>query len=148
VFELFEPPVATNPRSLQFFWRAQIQDLLQDLRLRELAIDVTGVPVGDLGMVVACLRGAFGGVERVVFVDGGNRVVDGGLVGQGEGVRSWREMCGGYFERYMNRAYFFRVELLKEGGEGVGRIMDGDRGFFDVGFGDLGVKGGEDGEDG
>jgi hypothetical protein len=132
VFALFEPPVATSPRALQYFWRCQIQDLAKELDLLTLTLDVENVPEEELPMIVAILKESFGSVEKILFVDGEGKRVD-----VHEGVkesRSWREMCEGYFERHQMHSYFFKFELLKAVEGVLGERMDGDRGFFDGRF--------------
>ncbi|KAF2856848.1 hypothetical protein T440DRAFT_11239 [Plenodomus tracheiphilus IPT5] len=136
VFELFEPPVVTKPLSLQYFWRCQIQDLAQEVHLQTLTVDVRGVPTKDLRMVVRILKAAFGGVERVQFVetetDGRVRV----LGEEDERVdmareESWREMCRGYFERYRRYQYLMRFELLGRELEALEERVEGTVGFDD-----------------
>lgn len=137
VFELFAPPVVTTPRSLQYFWRCQIQDLAREVRLLTLTIDVRGMPSQDLGMVTRMLKEVFGSVERVLFVEtesnGRIRV----LGEEDERVRmaregaSWRDMCRGYFERYNRSHYLMKFDLVGMEGAVLEERMDG-RGEFDV----------------
>lgn len=133
--------MATNPRSLQYFWRAQIQDLIKDLFLDELTIDMEKVPKEDLAMVVAILKTAFGKVGKVMFVDGGIRAVrvDDERVTALAGKRTWRDLCLGYFVKYRRYSYYFKLELVESGDEvGLGKDMDQDCEFFGKEFEVLG----------
>ncbi|KAF2032244.1 hypothetical protein EK21DRAFT_61458 [Setomelanomma holmii] len=141
IFGLFEPPVATNPSALQYFWRCQIQDLVMELNLLSLTINVSQIPKEDLPMVVAILKNAFGSAERIHFVqtaaDGSIERTDSNsevLKGLGKEC-SWREMCMAYYQAHRRHSYFFRFELLKgESEKLLEDEMDGDKGFFDTVF--------------
>ncbi|KAH7079036.1 hypothetical protein BKA63DRAFT_488716 [Paraphoma chrysanthemicola] len=137
VFALFEPPVATNPRSLQYFWRCQIQDLVKDVHLFTLTLNVAQIPREDIPMIVAIMKMAFGSVHRILFV----RTDRDGLVSRvalddevlrevGKEAR-WREMCLGYWRRYGRHSYFFKFDLFKAGEKGVDEEMDAMKEFFD-----------------
>ncbi|KAI8937854.1 hypothetical protein NX059_005543 [Plenodomus lindquistii] len=131
VFELFEPPVVTDPRSLQYFWRCQVRDLAKEVHLSTLTIDVRGMAADSLPLVTRCVREIFGSVERVRFVetqsdgkvdvlgDEDERVV---LAKRGVG---WRVGCKRYFERYRRYQYFMRFELLGSEMEVMERRMVG-----------------------
>lgn len=136
VFELFEPPVATNPRSLQYFWRCQIQELAKELYLLTLTIDIRMLPKEDIPMVVAILRYAFGGVEKLLFVDGDNGRMEVGVESlEGlQGKQTWREMCVGYYQRHRTSSYYFKFEMLKGNLEDLEKTMDEDTEFFDEEF--------------
>lgn len=136
VFELFEPPVATNPRSLQYFWRCQIQELAKELNLLTLTIDIRMLPKEDALMVVAIMKLAFGSVEKLHFVDCGTERLQTGdeiLEGLG-GEQTWREMCLGYYQRHRTSSYYFKFEMLKGNQDDVEKTMNENRNFFDEEF--------------
>lgn len=135
VFELLEPPVVTSPRSLQFFWRCQIQDLVRDLDLLTLTINLKGVPPEDIPMVIHILKNAFGSLERLLFVDtdkyGNSKKVEfDDKTKELLGKQSWREMCRGYFERHRIHQYFLKWELLRVESDEFEGLMDDDKEFF------------------
>jgi hypothetical protein len=130
VFELLEPPVVTNPRSLQYFWRCQIQDLARELNLFTLTINVKGIPTADLAMVVRILRKAFGSVERVLLVetdkDGKTKKLgtDIECLGKTYDTTTWRALCAGYWARHKTHQYFFKFELMQLNMEDFEALMD------------------------
>jgi len=69
VFALFEPPVPTNPRALQYFWRCQIQDLVKELHLLCLTVDIKYIHPAEITMVLAILRTAFADIARIRIVE-------------------------------------------------------------------------------
>jgi hypothetical protein len=140
IFALFEPPVATNPRSLQYFWRCQIQELIKDLRLFTLTINIKQIPVTDMPMIVAILKSVFGSIERILFVetasDGTSDIVDvkderlSGLMRN----TTWRELCLNYYQSHRAHSYFFKFELMKGQEDDVESVMSEDKKFFDTAF--------------
>jgi hypothetical protein len=140
IFALFEPPVATNPRSLQYFWRCQIQDLIKDLHLFTLTINIKQIPTTDIPMIIAIMKSAFGSIERVLFVetasDGTISTVDikderlSGLMRKS----TWRELCLEYYQSHRTHSYFFKFELLKGQEEDLQSVMSEDEKFFDTAF--------------
>ncbi|KAJ4990417.1 hypothetical protein SVAN01_04079 [Stagonosporopsis vannaccii] len=69
VWELFEPPVATNPPTLMYFWRCQLQDLMKELNLATLTIDIKDVPLADVPMLVRIISTAMGSVKGIHIID-------------------------------------------------------------------------------
>ncbi len=135
VFDLLEPPVVTNPRALQYFWRCQIQDLARELHLLSLTIDIAGIPTNDLPMVVCILRKAFGSIEHMRFVDRNKDGVCKEVKLSDETIRtmeqdSWRDMCSGYLERHRLYHYFYKWDLMSSTAEEYDALMDKDREFF------------------
>jgi len=137
VFELFEPPVVTNPRSLQYFWRCQIQDLSREVTLLTLTLDVSSIPVQDLAMVTRIMRESFGGVERIRFVetDKSGKVTvlernDLRLAAVGEG-RTWRELSRAFFEKYRRYQYFTKFALFNQDMKQLEKYMDENKEAFD-----------------
>jgi hypothetical protein len=137
VFALFEPPVATNPRALQYFWRCQIQDLVKELRLFTLTVDIEQIPREDMPMIAAILKAAFGSVERILFVRTGADGVTRRVERDDEALRGcvrekrWREMCMAYWRRYRRHSYFFRFDLMRSNEAELEAQMDKDGAFFD-----------------
>jgi len=135
IFELFDPPVPTNPAALCYLWRCQLMDLAKDVYLAVLTIDVYGVSDCDLPLMVRILRQAFGGVEHVRFKIG-SLVVEGN---QGLGqLKSWREECRGFFQRRKidggggaRRWPGMSARRRTMSVEDLERDMDCDREFFD-----------------
>jgi len=136
VFDLLEPPVATNPRSLQYFWRCQIQDLAKDLDLLTLTINIKNIPTEDIPVIVSIMKNAFGSVEKLHFIeadrDGTSTVVpmdDERLKGVTE-EQTWRDMCLGYYRSHRTQSYYFKFELLKGDEQVLEDAMDSDREFY------------------
>jgi hypothetical protein len=137
IFALLEPPVATNPRSLQYFWRCQIQDLVKDLHLFTLTINIKEIPMADVLMIAAIIKSAFGSVERICFIetdsDGKTCNVDRsderlrGLMGKS----TWKEMCAQYYQNHRINLYYFKSELLKGQAEDLESAMSKEKEFFD-----------------
>jgi hypothetical protein len=146
VFSLLEPPVATNPRSLQYFWRCQIQDLVKDLNLLTLTINIQQITKSDIVMIIAIMKCAFGSIEKIRFVEtdktGATIAVDvdderlGGLKRQ----HTWRQMCLNYYQAHRIHSYFFKFELLKGQVEDVENIMVKESEFFYAPFWPLGAR--------
>jgi hypothetical protein len=137
IFELFDPPVPTNPPALCYLWRCQIMDLVKEVHLAVLTIDVCGVPETDLPMIVRILRQAFGSVGCVRFRNCPLGVdTDQSMLDRLREKRSWREECRGWFERKRNdrnRQHWRGMsdERRKMGIEDLERDMDCNREFFD-----------------
>lgn len=137
VFELLEPPVVTNPRSLQYFWRCQIQDLAREMNLLTLTLDLKSMPAADVPMVTRILGNAFGSVGRIRFIETdkqGNSEIVGSEDARLDGLKhqqSWRVLCAGYFERHKRHQYFSKWELMNLGGEQLDMLMDLEKEAFD-----------------
>jgi hypothetical protein len=136
VFELLEPPVVTNPRSLQYFWRCQIRELAREVDLLCLTVDLRGMPKEDIPMVDRILRSVFGSVKRIKFVETDGFGTSKEVGGEDERIQglndtSWRELCRGYFERHRRHHYFFSMDLMRKGEAELERMMDENRAFFD-----------------
>lgn len=145
VYELFEPPVVTQPTSLMYFWRCQLQDLVKELDLSTLTIDTSGVPVADVAMLVRILGTAVGNVERIRIIDNFRREVC--LVEEhAENVQdlytrfpdlprlTWRELCQQYHSDYRRNRWHMRELWTMHGDanlEALDRWMDKDKVFFD-----------------
>jgi hypothetical protein len=137
VFTLLEPPVATYPPSLQYFWRCQIRDLASELDLRILTLDLTDVRSDDVEMVVRILKRVFKRVERLCFVqqvfdkDGKSSFVPLDIEKE-KWDKTWRELCMGYLERHRHlRSFYYKKNLEMEGEGGMDMRMDEDTAFFD-----------------
>ncbi|CAO2657589.1 Nn.00g037150.m01.CDS01 [Neocucurbitaria sp. VM-36] len=138
VFDLLEPPVVTNPPSLQYFWRCQIQDLVRELHLYSLTIDLRCIPSADVPMVAHILRSAFGSVERMLFIETDKRGSTTRVEATDERIErikmaeemSWRDMCTGYWERHRQHQYFFKWDLLRATTEEFEKRMEEDKKFF------------------
>jgi hypothetical protein len=137
VHALFQPPVSTNPRALQYFWRCQIQDLVKELHLLSLTLDVRNMPVEDVCMVLCIIRAAFGSVERIRLVetraDGTMHeiAVDDSRMLTWTKATTWRELCAGYFRRYRRKHSYVRYEMTRDTSEDLEELMDADKAFFD-----------------
>jgi hypothetical protein len=146
VFSLFEPPVATNPRALQYFWRCQIQELVKDLHLFSLTFNIKQIPKADLPMIVAIMKTAFGSINQIRFIEtDANGLARRVNLGDERlaGVRrrcTWRELCMQYYEEHRIHSYFFKFELLKSQAEDVQGIMDKDEAFFEPVYSPLTVE--------
>jgi hypothetical protein len=136
VYDLLQQPHITSPSSLAHFWRCQLQDLAKDVKLHTLTIDLRGVEREDIGFVVKILRGVFGKVEFMRFVetDGLGRSTE---VGEGDvrlkdiGEKSWRELCRVCFVRHRLQYGFFSKECMQKGEQELEANMDKEREFFD-----------------
>lgn len=146
VFSLFEPPVATNPRALQYFWRCQIQELVKDLHLFSLTFNIKQIPKADLPMIVAIMKAAFGSINEIRFIETDANGVARPVSLEDErlaGVRrrcTWRELCMQYYEQHRIHSYFFKFELLKSQAEDVESAMDKDEKFFGPVFAPLSLQ--------
>jgi hypothetical protein len=147
VFDLLEPPVATNPRSLQYFWRCQIQDLAKEVDILTLTINIKKIPTEDLPIIAAIMKNAFSSVERLRFIeadrDGASTAVpmDDERLKVLKERQTWREMCLGYYRRHRTQSYYFKFELMKGDEQVLEDAMDADKEFYDKAF--LPLKAGE-----
>jgi hypothetical protein len=138
VFALFEPPVATNPRSLQYFWRCQIQDLVKELHLLTLTIDIGHISEADIPMTVAILKSAFGSIEHIHFIEMDKNGVtttvdlnDERLSGLTKNF-TWKDTCMTYYETHRGHTYFFKFDLLRGQVQDLEASMAQDEKFFDT----------------
>ena len=134
VFDLLDPPVVTNPPSLQYFWRCQIQDLVRDLNLLTLTINIKSIPPVDIPMVVRILQCTFGS-ERMLFVETDRNGNYKKVVLSNETIKmvdqmSWKEMCMGYWERHRQQQYFLKWDLMRLMTEEFEKRMEGNEDFF------------------
>jgi hypothetical protein len=146
IFSLFEPPVATNPRSLQYFWRCQIQDLVKDLDLFTLTLNIKQIETADILMMVSIMKNAFGSMAKIKFIETDKNGVTtpvemsderlSGLSGQ----HTWREMCLNYYQTHRIHSYFFKFELLKGDEQNLETLMAQDEKFFNTAFSPMGPK--------
>ncbi|EAT92400.2 hypothetical protein SNOG_00905 [Parastagonospora nodorum SN15] len=143
IFLLFEPPVATNPRSLQYFWRCQIQDLVKDLHLFTLTVDIKQIDRTDLPMMIAIMKSAFGSIEKLRFVETDNKgittpvTLDDKRLSELRKKHTWRQMCLEYYEAHRVHSYFYKFELLKGQVEDLEAIMAKENTFFNTPFSPL-----------
>jgi len=135
--------VATNPRSLQYFWRCQIQDLVKDLHLFTLTIDIKQIDNGDLPMMIAVMKSAFGNIEKLRFVETDNKGITTPVTLDDERLNglkkkhTWRQMCLNYYEAHRAHSYFYKFELLKGQVEDLEAVMAKESTFFDTPFSPL-----------
>ncbi|KAH5280240.1 hypothetical protein HBI72_017450 [Parastagonospora nodorum] len=143
IFLLFEPPVATNPRSLQYFWRCQIQDLVKDLHLFTLTVDIKQIDRTDLPMMIAIMKSAFGSIEKLRFVETDNKgittpvTLDDKRLSELRKKHTWRQMCLEYYEAHRVHSYFYKFELLKGQVKDLEAIMAKENTFFNTPFSPL-----------
>ena len=119
---------------------------MKDLNLLTLTINIKHIPTADIPMMVAILKSAFGGVEKMYFVesenDGTSRSVSlederlSGLVMK----KTWREMCLNYYQSHRLHSYFFKFDLLKVVEDDLHDMMSCDGKFFDYEFYPLSPK--------
>jgi hypothetical protein len=146
VFSLLEPPVATNPRSLQYFWRCQIQDLVKDLNLLTLTINIQQITKVDITMIIAIMKCAVGSIEKIRFVEtdksGATTAVDmdDERLSSLKKQHTWRQMCLHYYQGHRIHSYFFKFELLKGQAEDVEYEIAKESEFFNALFSPLGAR--------
>jgi hypothetical protein len=146
IFALFEPPVATNPRSLQYFWRCQIQDLVKDLNLFTLTLNIKQLPTADILMIVAIMKNAFGSMEKIHFVETDKNGMTTPVEMSDQRLKelnekhTWKEMCLDYYQTHRIHSYFFKFELLKGQVEDLEAVMAQDGKFFNTAFSPLSPK--------
>ncbi|EOA81424.1 hypothetical protein ACJQWK_10654 [Exserohilum turcicum] len=140
IFDLLQPPVQKDMGGLPYFWRCQLRALTNEVHLSELIIDVQAIPHTDLAMVVRIMKEAFGGLEKVTFVetclDGKTKVLGSGDTRLKDvGNASWRDMTKGYVERYKRQVgwhnYHFGLEVAGMTEEELEKSMDVEKKFFD-----------------
>lgn len=143
LWELFEPPVATNPPSLTYFWRCQIQDLMRELSLLTLTVDIRDVPLADVPMLVRILKSAIGSTEHVRIIDNlGSKkepkVVNLALLRRFPDFEelTWKELALRYHADYKHLRWHMRHKLVPTDPRVdlrslLGEWMDKTRAFFD-----------------
>lgn len=142
IWELFEPPVATNPSTLTYFWRCQLQDLMKELNLSTLTVDIRDVPLEDVPMLVKIMNTAMGNVERIRVID--NHVRTGILVEeftqdlhtrfQDMLYPTWRELSLQYHNDYKHQRWHMRHALVLHDVDSrlvLDTWMNKDKAFFD-----------------
>lgn len=142
VYEMLEPPVATHPTALTYFWRCQLQDLMKELNLLTLTIDIGDVPLADVPMFVRILSTAVGSVERIRVTNSHGRT---GLFIE-EHVQdlrthftdipkmTWRELCQRYHNDYKHYRWHMRQPWANHDVDTRVQLdvwMDKDKTFFD-----------------
>jgi hypothetical protein len=142
VYEMLEPPVATHPTTLTYFWRCQLQDLMKELNLLTLTIDIGDVPLSDVPMLIRILSIAVGSVERIRVISnhGGTGMVIEENVQDlptrftDTSKTTWRELCQRYHSDYKH--YRWHMRQLWANHDVDTRVqldawMDKDKIFFD-----------------
>ena len=143
IYELFEPPVATNPANLTYFWRCQLQDLMKELNLLTFTIDTKDVPGRDVPMLVRILGSTIGSVNQI-------KVINTEFSDVGELVEvfpkalspnfkcmpnmTWRESSVAYFEDYRHQKWSMRNVWQIPGADLFPLLhiwMDKEKAFFD-----------------
>lgn len=143
IYELFEPPVATNPANLTYFWRCQLQDLMKELNLLTLTIDTKDVPIRDVPMLVRILGSIVGSVDRIKIIntefdDVGElvEVFPKALLSRFQYMpnTTWREFSVAYFEDYRHQKWTMRNVWQIPGVDLCPLLhiwMDKEKAFFD-----------------
>lgn len=144
LWELFEPPVATNPPSLTYFWRCQIQDLMRGLSLLTLTVDIIDVPLADVPMLVRILKSAIGSTEHVRIIDNLGSKKEPEIINQALHWRfpdfeelTWKELALRYHADYKHLRWHMRHKLVPTDPRVDVRSlleewMDENRAFFDA----------------
>jgi hypothetical protein len=146
IFSLFEPPVATNPRSLQYFWRCQIQDLVKDLDLFTLTLNIKQISPAEIIMIVAIMKNAFGSIAKIRFVETDIAGVTTPVEMSDERLKglyeqhTWKDMCISYYQTHRNYSYFYKFELLKGSEEMLEMLMANLGSFFNTPFSPMAEK--------
>lgn len=123
VWELFEPPVVTNPKTLIYFWRCQLQDLMKELNLSTLTIDIRDVPLDDVPMLVRIISTATSSVTGIRVIDSYTRPDQSiGELTQDLHIRfphmqhfTWREMSLQYHNDYRYQRWHMKQTLALRG---------------------------------
>ncbi|KAF2254502.1 hypothetical protein BU26DRAFT_139524 [Trematosphaeria pertusa] len=142
IFELFQPPVPTSPRGLQYLWRCQIQDYARELHLATLTLDIYNTPLQDIPFVVRILLLAFGSIRRIRFTWSGKEIdADNAGLAVLKERKSWREMSRRWYV-----AHRFDRQGLSSGRATASpadleMAMDQDKSFFDRVEDDRGISG-------
>ncbi|KAF1951736.1 hypothetical protein CC80DRAFT_495889 [Byssothecium circinans] len=134
VFELFEPPINTDPPALRYLWRLQIQDLARELHLSTLTLDISSIEAVNVPIVVRILKGAFGSIRFLRFLYNGHIVRPGHHRLRKLGTEtSWRQMCRDWYERHRQppTRWYMSYERKMEGVEELEKAMDKNSAFFD-----------------
>jgi len=146
IFALFEPPVITTPRPLQYFWRCQIQDLVKDVELFTLTINIKQISRHDIAMIMAIINIAFSNTGRISFIETDKNGVaspvdmnDKRLAGLGT-KHTWKELCLAYYESHRTHSYFYKFDLLRSQVEDLETVMAEDETFFNTPFSPMSVK--------
>ncbi|XPS71268.1 hypothetical protein M3J09_003456 [Ascochyta lentis] len=116
LYELFEPPVVTDPVNLTHFWRCQLRDLMKELNLLTLTIDTKDVPPTDVPLLIRILETVIGSVERIRIIGnqiGTNAAVDGSAQSLFLHFRhmpeaTWRTLSLNYHLTYMHRNWHMK----------------------------------------
>jgi hypothetical protein len=146
IFALFEPPVITNPRSLQYFWRCQIQDLVKDVELFTLTMNIKQIAPTDLAMIMAIVNISFGSTGRIRFIETDKyglastvEMSDKRLAGLNT-KHTWRELCVAYYESHRTHSYFYKFDLLRSQVGDLDSVMAQDEEFFNTPFAPMSIK--------
>ncbi|KAF2643215.1 hypothetical protein P280DRAFT_467281 [Massarina eburnea CBS 473.64] len=132
IFQLFEPPLLTEPLALRFLWRIQIKDLTRELRLSHLTLDITCILPNDVPFVVRILRHAFGSIQFLRLLYDGQIIDMKPLQLKELKERSWRQMCRAWYERHRaSRSWTMAYERKIAGVDALEADMDKDAAFFD-----------------
>ncbi|KAF3051672.1 hypothetical protein E8E11_010544 [Didymella keratinophila] len=144
IWELFLPPVATNPPSLTYFWRCQIRDLMRELTLLTLTIDIRDVPLADVSLLVRILKSAMGSTQDIRIIDNLGSAKKPNVCNQALYRRfpnftepTWRELALRYHADYKHLRWHMRQKLaLYDRTVDVRPILDEwmnlNRAFFDA----------------
>lgn len=139
-WELFQPPVTTDPPSLAQFWRCQIRDLMRELTLLKLTIDIRDVPPTDVPLLVRVLKSAMGSTHQIRIIDKIGSGKDQQVLTQALHRRfpgfeepTWRELALRYYADYKHLRWHMLKNLSRIGVRPVlEESMDHNRAFFDA----------------
>ncbi|KAF3040351.1 hypothetical protein E8E12_009217 [Didymella heteroderae] len=145
LWELFEPPVATNPPGLTYFWRCQLQDLMKELTFLSLTIDIRDVPPADVPMLVRILKSAIGSIQHIRVIDDLGTKKEPHVCNQALHRRfpdfqepTWRELGLKYHADHKHLRWHMRHKWAHTGRDEVdvrpvlNEWMDHNRAFFDA----------------
>lgn len=142
VWGLFEPPCATSPPTLTYFWRCQLQDLVNELKLSTLTIDIRDVPLADVPMLVRILKSAVCSTQHIRIIDSLSSEQEPRVCNQALHRRfpdfqeaTWRELSLEYHANYKHRRWHMRSKLTQRGADVralMDECMDQNRAFFDA----------------
>jgi hypothetical protein len=144
IWELFEPPVATNPPTLIHFWRCQLQDLLKELNLSTISIDIQDVPPRDISMVVRIVQSVIGSINRIYVISKKSRVefltrdyprsVRGRIDNTRVCTNTWRELSLQYHHDYKYQRWHMQNVWTSKDEDLTPLLnlhMDKEKAFFD-----------------
>ncbi|KAF2797065.1 hypothetical protein K505DRAFT_236293 [Melanomma pulvis-pyrius CBS 109.77] len=132
IFELFSPPMVTEPPALQYMWRCQIQELAKELHLSILTIDIQNIPTADIPFVVHTLSQCFGSVEKIRITSFGVKVgMDDDRLSGLKSHNTWAGLCKAAFDKYRRDQWFFGARIKKLSVETLHWEMLSQREFFD-----------------